>query len=207
MNFEKPITMRKPITLGGVPFFLLVGIAFFVAFSAWMFYPSWERAFRSDGSPVAWLSSALLLSLSVIALRLISEGFLPAKLGWWLVVSFFALALDEQFMLHELWKFKCHEWVPVCRESMVGASASYWVREMPMLLVGLFGSATITLLYRALPKGTSRVLLLAGLAVGLFAIGVDQWIGVPEELAVFEEVFEVAAEALVLAALIGLRGA
>ena len=38
--------------------------------SAWNYAPVWERAFRSDASPVSWLSSALLLTLAAMALRL-----------------------------------------------------------------------------------------------------------------------------------------
>ena len=45
----------------------------YLLLSAWVYAPAWERAFRSDASPVAWLSSALLLTLSITALRLLGE--------------------------------------------------------------------------------------------------------------------------------------
>lgn len=173
---------------------LLGAVAGFLLLSAALFAPSWERAFRSDASPAAWLSSALLLTLGVTALRLTVERALPRLLGIWLVLAFGALALDEQFMLHELWKFRCIEWTTACQ--------SDWVREAPMLAVGLVGAATLAWLHRALTHRSTQALMWAGLLVGLWAIAVDQWSAVPPELETFEEVFEVLAETLVLAALL-----
>jgi hypothetical protein len=183
---------------------LLGAVAGFLLFSAWIFSPGWERAFRSDNSPASWLSSALLLTLCVTALRLTAERCLPWRLGVWLVLAFGALALDEQFMLHELWKFRCHEWMDACRWSAV--------REVPMLAVALVGLVTLARLHRALSHRSTRALLWAGFAVGLAAIGVDQWPEVqphaptlpelPVLLATLEEALEVVAEALVLAALL-----
>ncbi|EJE49185.1 hypothetical protein PMI14_06384 [Acidovorax sp. CF316] len=173
---------------------LLAAVAGFLLLSAALFAPSWERAFRSDASPAAWLSSALLLTLSVTALRLTAERALPRLLGIWLVLAFGALALDEQFMLHELWKFRCIEWTAACQ--------STWVREAPLLAVGGVGVATLAWLHRALSHRSTQALVWAGLLVGLWAIAVDQWPGVPPALETFEEVFEVLAEALVLAALL-----
>ena len=173
---------------------LLTGVAGFLLLSAALFAPSWERAFRSDASPAAWLSSALLLALAATALRLTAERALPWRLGAWLVVSFGVLALDEQFMLHELWKFRCIEWTAACQ--------SGWVREAPLLAVVVVGVATLAWLHRALSHRSTQALMWAGLCVGLWAIAVDQWSGMPPWLEPFEEVFEVLAEALVLAALL-----
>ncbi|RKR69374.1 hypothetical protein C8C94_3904 [Acidovorax sp. 94] len=183
---------------------LLGAVAGFLLFSAWIFAPGWERAFRSDNSPASWLSSALLLTLCVTALRLTAERCLPWRLGVWLVLAFGALALDEQFMLHELWKFRCHEWMDACRWSAV--------REVPMLAVPLVGLVTLARLHWALSHRSTRCLLWAGFAVGLAAIAVDQWPAVqpywpwlpevPELLATLEEALEVMAEALVLGALL-----
>lgn len=173
---------------------LLAAVAGFLLLSACLFAPSWERALRSDASPAAWLSSALLLTLGVTALRLTAERALPRPLGIWLVLAFSTLALDEQFMLHELWKFRCIEWTRACQ--------SNWVREAPMLAVGVVGAATLAWLHRALTHRSTQALMWTGLLVGLWAIAVDQWPGMPPELETFEEVFEVLAETLVLAALL-----
>ena len=107
-------------------------------------------------------------------------------------------------MLHELWKFRCHEWMDACRWSAV--------REVPMLAVALVGLVTLARLHRALSHRSTRALLWAGFAVGLAAIGVDQWPEVqphaptlpelPVLLATLEEALEVVSEALVLAALL-----
>src|SRR5574343_385143 len=108
----------------GVAPALLAAVLGYLLLSAWILAPAWERAFRSDASPVAWLSSALLLTLSITTLRLMGERALPPLLGAWLTLAFAVLALDEQFMLHELWKFRCHEWTTACQYSTV--------REAPM---------------------------------------------------------------------------
>lgn len=173
---------------------LLGAVAGFLLLSAWIFAPGWERAFRSDNSPASWLSSALLLTLCVTALRLTAERCLPWRLGVWLVLAFGALALDEQFMLHELWKFRCHEWTDACRWSAV--------REAPMLAMAGVGLVTLAWLHWALSHRGTQALLWAGFAVGLVAIAVDQWPELLQWLATLEEALEVMAEALVLAALL-----
>ncbi len=172
---------------------VVAGTCGFMLLSAWAFSPGWERAFRSDASPVSWLSSALLLTLSVLSLRLRADGGLPSLLGTWLTLSVFVLALDEQFMLHELWKYRCHEWTTLCSMG--------WVRELPMLMVGSVGAATAVWMHRALPLLATRCLLWAGIAMGLWAICVDQ-LSMPYPIAELEEAFEVLGEALVLAALL-----
>ena len=113
-------------------------------------------------------------------------------------------------MLHELWKFRCHEWTDACRWAPV--------REAPMLAVAVVGLFTMAWLHRALWHTGTRALLWTGLAAGWLAIGVDQWPEVqarwpslpelPSLLATLEEGLEVVAEALVLGALLrqpGLR--
>lgn len=170
---------------------LLGAVLAFMALSAWTFAPVWERAFRSDASPVAWLSSALLLTLAAMALRLSADGGLPRGLGGWMAAAMFLLALDEQFMGHELWKYRCEAWTTLCRFEAV--------RELPMLGVGVVGTLTAWALHRAMRTPLSRRLLWAGLATGLWAIAVDQ-VRMPYPIAELEEGFEVLAEALVLAA-------
>ncbi len=177
---------------------VLASTCAFMLLSAWVFYPGWERAFRSDASPVAWLSSALLLTLAVLSLRLLADGGLPRCLGGWLALAMLVLALDEQFMLHELWKYRCHELTALCK--MV------WVRELPMLMVAFVGAMTAVLLHRALPSPLTRCLLWAGISTGLGAIFVDQ-VSMPYPIAELEEAFEVLAESLVLAALLTVRPA
>lgn len=183
---------------------LLAAVTGFLLLGAWIYAPNWERAFRSDGSPASWLSSALLLALCTTALRLTAERCLPWRLGVWLTLAFAVLALDEQFMLHELWKFRCHEWTDACRWAAV--------REAPMLAVAVVGLFSLAWLHRALSHRSTRALLWAGFTVGLAAIGVDQWPEVqprvdwlpdlPALLATLEEALEVVAEALVLGALL-----
>lgn len=195
---------RHPTPHTGVAAALLTAVLGFLLISVWMYAPQWERAFRSDGSPVSWLSSALLLALSITALRMVGDRALPRRLGAWLALAFFVLALDEQFMLHELWKFRCQEWTDACRWAPV--------REAPMLAVAMVGLFTMAWLHHALWHNGTRALLWAGLTLGWLAIGVDQWPEVqarwpslpelPSLLATLEEGLEVMAEALVLGALL-----
>ena len=77
------------------------------------------------------------------------------------------------------------------------------VRELPMLGVGAVGLLTVAALHRAMGSRLSRALLWAGLAVGLWALAVDQ-VAMPYPVAELEEGFEVLAEALVLAAFVSL---
>ena len=174
---------------------VVLGALVFMGLSAWGAWPAWEQAFRSDASPVSWLSSALLLTLAVVALRLRAEAALPPGLGAWLALGFALLALDEQFMWHELWKYRCHELTAWCELEAV--------RELPMRLVALFGALTVACLCRVMRSWLSRGLLLAGLACGLWALSLDQ-MPMPYPLSALEEGFEVLAESLVLAALLSL---
>lgn len=80
----------------------------------------------SDFSPAAWLSSAQLLAAAMLAFRLGIDGTLSRKLSAWLALALWVLALDEQFMLHEHWKYGCERWIAVCTYA--------WVRELPTLL-------------------------------------------------------------------------
>ncbi|MFG6457639.1 hypothetical protein [Roseateles sp. BYS96W] len=184
-----------PVSRTAAALALLAAALAFMALSAWSYAPVWERAFRSDASPVSWLSSALLLTLAAMALRLMTDGCLPRMLGGWMAAAMFVLALDEQFMFHELWKYRCEEWLALCRFEAV--------REAPMLGVAAVGTVTAWALHRAMPSRLSRGLLWAGLALGLWAITVDQ-VAMPWPIAELEEAFEVLAEALVLAAFVSL---
>lgn len=184
-----------PVSRTAAAVALLAAALAFMALSAWSYAPVWERAFRSDASPVSWLSSALLLTLAAMALRLMTDGGLPRMLGGWMATAMFVLALDEQFMFHELWKYRCEEWLALCRFEAV--------REAPMLGVAVVGTITIAALHRAMRSRLSRGLLWAGLAIGLWAITVDQ-VAMPWPIAELEEAFEVLAEALVLAAFVSL---
>jgi hypothetical protein len=174
---------------------VLAAVLGFMTISAWSFAPVWERAFRSDASPVAWLSSALLLTLAAMSLRLSVDGGLPRRLGGWMAAAMFTLALDEQFMWHELWKYRCEEWTALCRFEAV--------RELPMTGVAVVGTLTAWALHRAMRTRLNRGLLWVGLAMGLWAITVDQ-VAMPYPIAELEEGFEVLAEALVLAAFVSL---
>ena len=165
----------------------------FCALSAATAWPLWESAFRSDGSPVSWLSSAPLLSNAVMAARLGPERGLPTRLAAWLAGAILLLARDEQFKFHARWKFGCSTWFEACR----GLPA---LAEAPIPLVGVVGLASAAWLHHALPTRAARVGLWAALAVGVWALVIDQT-PMPAEIAVFEELFEVLAEALFLGVL------
>ncbi len=157
-----------------------------------------EQAFRSDASHMAWLSSAHLWALCVMSIRLVSERVLSLRLGLWLCGAMAWMAFDEQFMLHELWKYGCTDWLTMCRFG--------WVTELPMLLVGLLGVATGVWLHVALAGTGARPQLWAAIATGVCALAVDLG-GAPAALVLYEEGLEVLAEALFLGLLLGMRRA
>jgi hypothetical protein len=156
-------------------------------------WPLWEQAFYSDQSPAAWLSSAQLLGAALLAARLSQCRELPRLLGWWLTLALWVLALDEQFMLHEQWKFGCVQWWSACSQR--------WVAELPTIGVGVLGSVTVLALMRVVPDTLFRSLVITGLAVGLLALWVDL-AQTPVFVLPLEESLEVLAEALFIGALL-----
>ncbi len=156
-------------------------------------WPLWETAFQSDFSPVSWLSSAQLLAGALLALRRAAERSLPRALAIWLAAGLTVLALDEQFMFHEQWKYGCPGWTAAC--------AYNWVRELPTLSIGALGLFTLAWMHRAMPYPVARGLMWAAVSIGIFALVVDQ-VPMPETIASFEEGFEVLAEAFFLSALL-----
>ena len=161
-------------------------VALFAAAAAAMSWPWWEYAFLSDDSPMAWLSSALLLANAAVALNLSVSRSLPPRFGGFLAAALAYLALDEQFRLHERMK------------ETIGTGR--WA-DMPVLLVGAGGLVFLVILLRVVKGTSSRLLLASGVAVGLFALWVD--LGKPPVMiARTEELYEVCAEALFLSGLI-----
>lgn len=176
----------------------LVLAALYMGTAAALYAPSSEAAFLSDNAPVAWLSSAQLWAISMLAVHAAVNRLLPRSLALWLALALAALAFDEQFLFHERWKYGCTAWLHACRQP--------WVRELPTLAVGVVGLATAACLHRALPAGAARRLLWAALAVGIFGLTLDVS-GHPAALAPWEEAFEVVAEVLFSSVLLGLRAA
>lgn len=183
---------------------VLAGVALFIAISAWAYLPWWELAFRSDASPVSWLSSALLLACAALALQIGAQRRLGPALASWLAVAMLALALDEQFRFHEYWKYHCAEWTGWCGRAAAGRID--WLGDAPMMLVGLVGIATLAALRRAIQSAVVRGLMIAAVAVGVvLALGVHFGHAggvLPARYGRFEEVFEVFAIALFLCALL-----
>lgn len=173
-------------------------IALFMSLAVALYWPLPELAFRSDNSPVSWMSSAQLWTLAVIAIRLTFDRALPRSLGVWLVIAMAAMAFDEQFMFHERWKYSCADWFELCRFS--------WVRELPMLMVGIGGFVTALWLHANVNIGWARVQLWIAIGIGLFALSMDL-LHFSNDLAAYEEGFEVLAEACFVSFLLGLRPA
>jgi len=145
----------------------------------------------------------------VLALQAGTHGGLTPALSWWLVIALLAMALDEQFMYHEYWKYHCHEWSSWCGRA--SARHADWLGDAPMALVGVGGLASAAALYRAAVSAPVRGLLVAAVAVGLvLALGTHyghvNGLLAPE-ISQLEEVFEVFAEALFLCALLKIRPA
>lgn len=173
----------------------LLSMTIFVTGAVVLYWPTPEFAFLSDQSPVSWLSSAQLWALALLALRLGMERVLPFGMAVWLGLAMVGLACDEQFMLHEQWKYGCAAWWSACRMD--------WVTELPTILVGGLGLLTLLALHRAMPPRPARILMWSGFAVGVVALALDLS-GWGAALLRYEEGLEVVAEALFAAALLGL---
>jgi hypothetical protein len=165
---------------------IVVGAALlFMILAAWVAQPWWEYAFLSDDSAVSWLSSALLIANAAVALNLALTRTFHPLLGGGLALALSGLAADEHFLFHEQFKH----------------SVPRSIGEAPTILVGVGGIAIVFLLNRSLRAPAARYLIVAAVAVGLFALWVD--LGTPPAgIARFEEAFEVLAEALFLSGLL-----
>lgn len=173
----------------------LLSVSVFVTSAVALYWPTPEFAFLSDQSPISWLSSAQLWALTLLALRLGMERVLPFGMAIWLGLAMVALACDEQFMLHEQWKYGCTAWWSACRIE--------WVTELPMMLVGGLGLLTLLALHRCMQPRPARILMWTGFAVGALALMLDlfSWGGA---LSRYEEGLEVLSETLFTASLLGL---
>lgn len=182
--------MYKRLFIALMPFALaIILIGIFISLR----WPFWEQSLMSDQSPAAWLSSAQLFALSFLACRLGLDHTLKPKLSIWLTLAMAMLAFDEQFMLHEYWKFGCPNWFAACSHT--------WVRELPTICVALFGAFSFIFLALSIHDALFRRVLYASLSVGLLALFIDL-VSIPVFLTPFEEAIEVFSEALTLGALL-----
>lgn len=167
----------------------------FMAVAAWQSLPWWEYAFLSDDSPVAWLSSALLVANAAVAFKLTLDRSLSRLFGGALSMAFVGLALDEQFMLHEWFKYTY---------ASGGATAGLVqapVGDLPALFVGLGGLLMLIAFVRVVSRKPARGLMVTAVVVGVFALWVDLG-SAPVWLTRTEEGYEVLAESLTLCALL-----
>lgn len=167
----------------------------FMVLAAWQSQPWWDHAFRSDGSPVAWLSSALLAANGAVALKLTLDGSLPGRRGGLLAAALGLAALDEQFLLHERFKYSA------ATLRLAEDPRWRWIGELPMLMVGIVGIAFVWAFTRTVRQKAAGRLMLAALATGLIALWVDLG-SAPHWLRRLEEGVEVVAETLFLCALL-----
>lgn len=209
MSFERYIRNPRLLLLNpwSRTIVVLSGVGLFIALSAWAYMPWWELAFRSDKSPVSWLSSSLLFACAALALQSRAQRGLSLSLSSWLTVSMLALALDEQFLFHEYWKYHCSEWLSLC--ALPSLAYVDLLGDAPMVLVGCIGIATGFILSREIDTPIARKLILAAIIFGVvLALGTHfgHAIGLlPAWFNRYEEVFEVLSETLFLCALLEIR--
>lgn len=167
----------------------------FIAVAISQTWPSWQQAFRSDNSSISWLSSAQLWTIAFVTLLLIKEQKLPKLMGGWFFILMLMMAMDEQFQFHEQWKYGCDEWVNWCDPT--------WAKELPILSIAGLGGMSSFWLYLHCAERFSRITLAIAILLGLVAISIDLGL-VPGFLFIFEEGFEVMAEAFWLSCLFSL---
>ena len=102
--------------------------------AAIIYLPTPRRAFMSEGAPVPWLSTVILFLIAVLCVAHAVRGTLSRPLALWLCVAMLALAADQQFRLHEMWKTNCVEWSAACGRRVFA--------ELPMILVAVPSSFT-----------------------------------------------------------------
>jgi hypothetical protein len=182
---------------------VLAFLLLFIAVSVWAYLPWWDMAFRSDTSPLSWLSSALLFASAMLALQLGAARAFPRGFSLWLAASLLLLSIDERFMLHEYWKYHCYQWA-WCALPEAGKIDA--LGDLPMLLVGAVGVATWAWLYRAVASRVARALLSLAVFIGVFfALGTHYGVAghwLPASWSFLEELFEVCAETFFLCGLI-----
>jgi hypothetical protein len=167
---------------------VLAALTLFMAAAALVNWPWWEFAFRSEMSPVSWLSGALLLANAAVMVSLTLSGALPRALGTTLSAALALLALDEQFQLHER-----------LQNSFVAGRFG----RAPTVAVGVGGVIAAIALIRTIRPPGAQGLIASGVALGLFALWVDLG-SPPAVVGALEEAFEVIAESLFLCGLLEL---
>lgn len=167
----------------------------FILLSTFQAWPFWQQAFRSDHSTISWLSSAQLWSIALVTLLLVKDQRIPFILGSWFFISILLMAMDEQFQFHEQWKYSCDNSVNWCGPA--------WVKELPIISTGVLGSVSSYYLYHYCMVTFSKMTLVIAVLLGLVAIATDLGFA-PNSLNIFEEGFEVLAEAFWLSCLFSL---
>jgi hypothetical protein len=175
------------VVLAAIPLYLAVAFA--------VSWPWPQVAFRSDGSPVSWLSSVLLGACATLclALGIVRDRMFP----WWVISAGLAwMTLDEQLLLHERLKDRILYGVFAGDVDAMGR----W-GNAPLLAYALGGLCVIVVLRYTLQATAARRLLAAAVGVGVASLlGNVFWPDSP--LKPWEEGVEVVAEALFLAALL-----
>jgi hypothetical protein len=173
-----------------------LGITAFVVAVAVAAGPYAVQELMREKSPIAWLSSMLLVASSAAALVLAMRS-LGNGLGFGtLAAALAAAAMDERFMFHERLKHQLLAHAFDYDQEAMG----HW-GDAPMALVPLFGAWLIWRLRGELRGRVCRGLLVAALAAGAIAVSLDIATIEPHAQAV-EEVLEVVAETLFLMALL-----
>ena len=149
-----------------------------------------------EDSPIAWLSSMLLACSSVLALVLAMRSHRAPGAFAVLAAALMAASLDEQFQGHERLKHL----ILAKGFGYSRAAMGHW-GDAPMALVPLVGMGLVWALRRELRGRLCLGLILAAIAVGTVAVGLDIFTIAPLAQAV-EEVLEVVAETLFLLALL-----
>ncbi|HYV43534.1 MAG TPA: hypothetical protein VFA20_01690 [Myxococcaceae bacterium] len=172
-----------------------LGVIAFVVAVAVAAGPYAVQELMREKSPIAWLSTMLLVGSSAVSLVLFMRSRGGAGFGA-LSAALAVAAMDERFMFHERLK---HQLLARAFD-YDKAAMGHW-GDAPMALVPLVGAGLIWLLRGELRGRLVRGVLAVAFAVGVVAIGLDIATEAPVAQAV-EEVLEVVAETLFLLALL-----
>lgn len=180
--------LKKRIT--SVIIFLIFIIFVFLGIAVYSTYPWYIRTFVGESSAATWLSSSLLVMIS--ALTLVNYIFDNKILWFGVSSSFFYLACDEKFMLHEQYK----EYILFNIFNADLEKMGLW-GEFPIFVYMLIGVIVFYFLLFQTKNIYFRVLLVLVLLSGLISFSFD----VLKINALIEDIFKIITELLFLIAM------
>jgi hypothetical protein len=177
-------------------FAVFTTVATILGWIVWRHYPFIERALAFEDSPIAWVSSSVLIACATLSFAIVQQRAHPRQdqLAWiFLTLLLLLAALDERFQLHETFK----SWL-LFHHYHGDVKQMQFMGDLPM---AGYPAAGMFFIYWFGKRVASPGMFAAAIVVGAVAVGMD----IATEnirLQMLEEVLEVLAETLFLCGLL-----